>query len=305
MLKKLFGFILAAILPCVSHAATITDKIITCGYNTIAIYDPSSGTPVELWSYSPDGSTRVGYSECRMINNNTQILATSSFSGVDIIDVATKTVTAHWDMPYAHSAALLPMNKLLVASEGDGTTNSPGAFYVYNASAPGSTPLSTTVWGGAHTILTNNDRDNTFWIMNSAYVAKFSVFNLFTSQVLVAKNKTATLTSTNKGAHDATFTQDGSKIIFSDIDDVYTFDPTVWQFVPYASTPMPNVKSLDVNKNTGLLMYSQPPNNEPGTTKIKFGDGTAMTMPTGLYKARWVYGDLPASTTTPAATTSN
>lgn len=199
-------------------------------------------------------------------------------------------------LPYAHSAAILPYNKLIAASEGDGTTTNPGAFYIYSLASPGSAPLATTSWGGAHTILLNNDRDNTFWIMNSAYVAQFSLLNLSTNQILVAKNKTVSLSDNDKGAHDATFTKDKSGLIFSDIDNLYTFSFSTHSFAPYnSSQAMPNVKSVDVNTNTGLLMYAQPPGTGTGTTTINFGDGTTMTMPNGLYKARWVYGSIPSS----------
>lgn len=296
--------------------ATYPDKILACGYGNVDIYDITKGHPTLAWSFVTNASK--GYTNCTPYNNNAQILATSVWTGIDVIDTASKTITAHWDAVCAHHAIWLPNNLIMLArstcttTDASGnSTNHYGGIDIFDGTKPGTAPIFSKSWGGSHYIVQNNDRDNTFWITNLPYFSLASVFNVNVGIPTVTINQTFNSPSydANHILHAAARTPDGKAMLFATENNVYRFDLATHDVEPYQSTPITNAKSIDFDRNNGLMVYMSPDVNTPTTSGLRFGDGSQIDLPfPKYYRAFWYYGDLPASTattTTTAATTNN
>lgn len=105
------------------------DKIIVCGDCELYVVDVSRSTEDSLavdwhWSIYDEGAGMpVGYEEktwsiddCKPVCGGTKILATSGGGSTLLIDMADKHVEFYAHTPMAHSAEMLPGNRIAVAS---------------------------------------------------------------------------------------------------------------------------------------------------------------------------------------------
>ena len=113
---------------CQIHSQSNHHELIVCGWDEVFILDMSdsqNSRPRKVWSWQAKDrmefttEMRAKFNstdECKPVNDGTQILVTSSGGGVALIERATGVVVFHADVPNAHSADILPNNKIAVAA---------------------------------------------------------------------------------------------------------------------------------------------------------------------------------------------
>lgn len=281
----------------IAHAETYPDKIIACGWGYVDIIDISTGKPKKVWSFHTHNSK--GYTNCLAYNHNKQILAASVWTGIDIIDTASKTITAHWDLPCAHDAVWLPHHVILAVRSTCTVNNQPyeGGLYLYDGKHNGSAPISKLTWNGAHFAIPNNDKENTFWVTNYPHLSLGAVLdeNTNTPSIKIEKEYTPEIRGTG---HAAAKSIDGKTIAFSNTKNIFALDLSTQTIRPFFANPIESVKSLDYDKNTGLLMWmaTEPPATAKKQTTVHFEDGSSVALDNPhYYRAFWYYGDIPGS----------
>lgn len=92
--------------------------------------------------------------DCKPVDNGKKLLCTSSYNWCVLLDIATKEVLFHTTAtPNAHSAELLPGNRIVVAcSEGSGAGNN--SVQLYDISQPNRI-LYQSALGSAHGVVWN------------------------------------------------------------------------------------------------------------------------------------------------------
>ncbi|PPL02202.1 DUF6528 family protein [Parapedobacter indicus] len=135
------GFLLLALAPLLIAANEASPfrsgDLVVCGDDKIRIYDGEaarSGDATLVWSWQASeakGQLPEEYfgmlrslDDCKPVQNNTQLLITSSSGATLLLDVATKRVLFYAQTPMAHSADLLPKGRIAVANSTHAAGNS-------------------------------------------------------------------------------------------------------------------------------------------------------------------------------------
>ena len=120
-------------------------EIIACGGSQVVIFDadqPEGENPKLKWSWDVKEATNlppqyqkllVPLDECKPVRTNTQLLLTSSGGGVVLLDRDTRTPLFYAQVPMAHSAEILPGDRIAVALSTHAQGNS---LEIYSATQP-------------------------------------------------------------------------------------------------------------------------------------------------------------------------
>jgi len=102
-------------------------EIIACGGSRVVIFDanqPAGANPKLTWSWDVKEATNlppqyqkllVPLDECKPVRTNTQLLLTSSGGGAILLDRKTRRTLFYAQVPMAHSAEMLPGERIVVA----------------------------------------------------------------------------------------------------------------------------------------------------------------------------------------------
>lgn len=105
------------------------DKVVVCGDSTLYIVDvekSDGGTPSIVWQWHiNDAADQLpedfpgrnrSLDDCKPVNGGSQILVTSSSSSTILLDIATRKCLFYARTPMAHSAEMLPGDRIIVAN---------------------------------------------------------------------------------------------------------------------------------------------------------------------------------------------
>ena len=148
--------------------SSFVTELVFCGDNMVymidaGLADETTYKDAVTWSWDATEAASVlgldksrcnHLDDCKPVDNGKKLLCTSSYSWCVLLDIATKEVLFHTTAtPNAHSAELLPGNRIVVAcSEGSGASNN--SVQLYDISQPNRILHQSTL-GSAHGVVWN------------------------------------------------------------------------------------------------------------------------------------------------------
>ena len=240
-------------------------ELIFCGDNMVymidaGLADETTYKDAVTWSWDATSAASVlGLAEnrcdhlddCKPVDNGKKLLCTSSYNWCVLLDIATKEVLFHTTAtPNAHSAELLPNNRLVVAcSEGSGSGNN--SVQLYDISQPNQI-LYQSALGSAHGVVWNETTQRLYAIGGqSLQIYKLKDWETATPSLELEK----TVQTPQGGLHDMSYVNSNTLCIGG--RRAYLYDIGANRFDEMklfaASTA---IKSINYNDETGELWYT-------------------------------------------------
>ncbi|MDD4191681.1 MAG: DUF6528 family protein [Mangrovibacterium sp.] len=236
-------------------------EIIACGGHRIIVFDEEQSNGADLkivwqWDISEATSLPAEYGkylnpldECKPVDDNRKILATSSGGGVVLLDRATKKILFWANAPMAHSAEYLPGNRIAVALSSHPHGNS---IEIYDTKTPEQCLYRDSLYWG-HGVVWIPLRERLYALGSNDLVC-YSLKNWDSEQPALQREKAWKLPQ--EGGHDLVAVSD-HELLFSAGESVWTFYLEAERFEPFHPLNVHDVKSVNYNKETGKLVYTQ------------------------------------------------
>ncbi|MDL2282619.1 DUF6528 family protein [Parabacteroides sp. OttesenSCG-928-G06] len=266
-MKKINNYVwvvgaLLLLLACKNDKPRASHELILCGDNKVWIIDKdaSEGEDVKvLWQWEnselkgvlPEAYQRYlgTMDECKFVDNNTKVLLTASSGGVVLLDRATKECLFYTYSPMAHSADLLPGNRIAVALSTHPQGNS---LELYDIDKPETVIWKDTLYSGHGSVWMENR--NRYYALGFNELREYSLQDWTTATPQLKLERTWTIP--HRGGHDLMAISD-NELILSDHDGVSIFNIDSESFSPFeplATTH--NIKSVNYNPETNALIYT-------------------------------------------------
>ena len=274
-------------------------EIVFCGDDKVLIADATQtkdSIPFIVWQWQPsmdDGLPlvfRTTYlrtiDDCKPVHGGKDILVTSSKGGVALVNRATKKASFYAQVTDAHTAELLPNNRVVVALS---TGENGNAIRVFDLNKSDSSLTQDTLYSG-HGVIWDEDR-------KQLYALGFSELRIYTLKDWDTKSpqliKQAVYKIPDRSGHDLQMMPPKQQLIFTTADGVWVFDISKKEFAPFK--PLENrkdVKSVSFNAITKQMIYTQAEESW-WTFHINFLDTEKkLAYPSvKIYKARWLVND--------------
>lgn len=234
-----------------------------CGGNEVKIIDlsKSNGREInEVWSWNIEDGIEglpAEYSkylmpldECKFVDSNKKLLLTSSHSAVVLLDIKSKKCDFYARVPMAHSADLLPNNRIAVAL----STNKAGnSLEIYDISQPEKVLWRDSLYSG-HGAVWHAERE-------SLYALGYDVLREYKlkdwSTNAPALELVASTPIPVKSGHDLVKV-DEQRMLVSGHEGVMWFDVGSKEFSPFEPLKdTHNVKSVNYNHKLNRLIYTK------------------------------------------------
>lgn len=237
--------------------------LMICGGSEVRIVDPeeSEGTNLkEVWKWHMDESKDVlpeeyvrymdHVDECKLFERNRKLLITSSAGGLIILDVRTKEVLFHTYVPMAHSADMLPEDRVAVALSTDKGGNS---LEVYDLDCNEKPIYRDSLYSG-HGVVWNAKRQS-LYALGGRELREYKLIDWKSENPSLEKVATWII-PVNYG-HDLTAV-DEDRLLLSGHEGVLWFDISKEEFSPFEPLKdTPHVKSVNYDPTTGRLVYTK------------------------------------------------
>ena len=195
--------------------------------------------------------------DCKPVDNGKKLLCTSSYNWCVLLDIATKEVLFHTTAtPNAHSAELLPGNRIVVACSG-GESSGNNSIQLYDISQPNRI-LYQSALGSAHGVVWNETTQRLYAIGGqSLQIYKLKDWETAAPSLELEK----TVQTPQGGLHDMSYVNSNTLCIGG--RRAYLYDIGANRFTEMmlfsASTA---IKSINYNDETGELWYTDSTNPE-------------------------------------------
>ena len=236
-------------------------ELIVCGDSTVLIIDPlrSEGEKVTIkWQWKISEATEIPQiyqkylfplDECKPIDNNTKLLITASGGGVVLLERKTKKVLFYTHSPMAHSADMLPGNRVVVA-----LSNHPNgdAVEVYDLAVPEKCIYRDTLHSGHGAV----------WMAKRKRLYVLGEYEIRSYSLEQWNSKHPTLKKENSwqlpeiGGHDLVAISK-NELVASVAESVWVFDIEKETFQPFDKLNVADVKSVNFNKKNNNLVYTK------------------------------------------------
>jgi len=297
-MKYIFFLSLLVTLQANSQAVTkIGGEIVICGDNKLVVLQNNTSNLDSIaqiiWQWQPSQSSELPkqfqekylqtLDECKPINDGADFLVTSSKSAVALINRATKKASFYAHAPNAHSAELLPFNKIVVALS---TAENGNAIRIYDLKQS-DVILSSDYLYSAHGVVWDN-KDSVLYALGYSELRAYKINNLQTNKPKLYLINTFTIP--DRSGHDLQWIPNTRILLFTTEFGVHTFDVQNNEFKPYSKLEKrKDIKSISIHPITKQIMFVQAeeswwsfhiqflePNHQIAVPFIK------------VYKARWI-----------------
>lgn len=267
------------------------DELLVCGWDEVYIlrFD-GKAEPRKVFSwtarYRPELPAAFkdkfrSTDECKAVAGN-RILITASSNGLALVDRATGRTTFWGLCANAHSADLLPGERIAVAcSVGDGGNR----LAVFDGRTPEKELYSTELFSGHGAVW--DGRRKLLWALSGRDLRAYSLRNWNSPRPSL--ELTASYPLPSGGGHE--LSPAGEGLIVSGSRDVWLFDRNTRKFSPHPQLAgTRDLKSASVHPRTRRLAFTvaEPPNWWTPTIRMANPDGTVLRPGERLYKVRWV-----------------
>ena len=239
-----------------------TLEIITCGDEQVFIIDfetsDHNGASI-LWNWSAaeaadlPGDYRDYFrttDECKPVDGNRKILITSSGGGVVLVDRETKKSLFYARVPNAHSAELLPGNRIAVALS---TAAGGNSIELYDVDHPGDVLYRDSLYSG-HGVVWIPQTERLF-ALGYSELREYSLRNWDTGNPELQLEESWEIPG--RSGHDL-ISVSPVRLILTTGEGVWNFDIPGEEFSPF--TPLESVsdvKSVNYEESTGRLIYTK------------------------------------------------
>ena len=282
---RLLPFLLAALSAC-----STPREIICCGGDEVYILEISDKAR-KVWSWKagerpeiPENIRRTFRStdECKPIDGGKMILVTSSGGGVALVQRNTGKAVFWAYVQNAHSAEVLPGNRVVVA----GSTGEKGnRLVVFSLDEPEKEIFSTPLHSG-HGVVWDPSRKR-LWALGEKELHAYRLSERKDDRPALIRESTHQLPSL--GGHDLRAIPGTDRLIVTSNTDVYVFDRGDSTFKPFPGLAnMEQVKAVDVHPETGRVVFTTA-EERWWAKRIRFLEPPREIPRPGerLYKVRW------------------
>lgn len=272
-----------------------SDQLIVCGGPEVFIVpaDLESLTAADrVWRWTAADSPEIPADfhpkfrttdDCKPVGE--AILITSSSGGVALIQRSDKRCLFYTSATNAHSACLLPDQRVAVAASYGGD-----ALLIYSLKESGADlkPLASLELLGAHGVLWDQQRQR-IWALGDDELLLIEMQSDGECLQLIVENRWNLPTH---GGHDLMPGRDGKSLLVTTNTAVYRFDTRSSAFVPFEPlATAKKIKSIDEHPQSGRVVYHQADTTSEvwWSDKIRFldPDGVVLVANERLYKVRW------------------
>lgn len=269
-MKTRFIFIIGCLLLMqASLLAAIADKpilhpgdLVVCGDDKVHIYDGDAahaGQTKLTWSWRASeakGQLPEAYfdmlrslDDCKPVNDNTQLLITSSSGATLLLDIATKRILFYAQTPMAHSADMLPGGRIAVANSTHAAGNS---LELYDQRAPEKALYKDSLYSG-HGAVWIAERQELFALgFDSLLVYRQQAWNTANPRL----EKVRAYPLPDEGGHELSPTS-SNQLLVSTHHHVWLADMQTGRFIPFEPLKdSVSIKSANYDARTGALVYT-------------------------------------------------
>lgn len=293
----LFTFSLFLLCSCKQYIKR-SNNIVICGDDCVMILENDSSNQNKYnkrweWKVS-EAALQIPKShqkwmtpldECKLVDNQTKLLLTSSGGGVLLLNVETKKCLFYAHVPMAHSADLLPNNKVAVALS---THNLGNSIEVFDIRHPETVLFRDSLYS-AHGVAWI-DKRNILYVLGYDVLKAYKIVDNRETSFKMSLEKSWNLPSL--GGHDLSIVNN-EEILISTHEHVYIFNIQKEEFSffkPLANSK--NVKSVNWDKANDILVYTKAEINwwtHNVYIKQKHFSHTISIDSIDLYKARYYH----------------
>lgn len=270
------------------------DEFIVCGADEVFVLKTAAdGKPgsEKVWSWRarecpnlPEElkSKFATTDDCKPVDGGKRILITSSGSGVALVERESKRAVFWAAVPNAHSAEMLPGNRLVVAAS---THKDGNHLAVFDVGTP-EKPIVTTDMISAHGVVWDGDRE-TLWALGGSELRAYELADWDGRAPKLRRAATHTLP--DGGGHDLQAVPKSKHLLLTTTKHVYRFDRDAQRFALDAKLgDSADVKCVSVHPVTGRMLVIQA-DTSWWTDRVQLlaPDATLRLPGERLYKARW------------------
>lgn len=261
-MKKQLLLIIVTLL-CAGCTSVKKNWIAVCGDGSVRIIDMSQSDSTsikEVWRWDKDDpqvNLPKGYDmlmrnldECKFVDNNTKMLLTASGDGMMLLDIETKDILCYAHVPMAHSADLLPNNRIAVALS---IHNKGNALEIYDIDTPEKVVFRDTLYSG-HGVVWNEKRQR-LYALGYKELKEYELVDWNTDQPSLRQVKMWEIPM--ESGHDLSPVDD-NRMLVSAHEGVMWFDIDKEEFSPFEPlSNVENVKSVNYDPETQRLIYTK------------------------------------------------
>lgn len=292
--------LLAIFLSCLTTSAINAESIptgaspcnlVVCGMDEVFVIHPVEGEAgKKLWSWRAKNSPELPeelkgrfttIDECKPLADGKSILSSSSSGGCALVGYPSGRTTWHANVPNAHSIALLPLERVVVAASVGNDR-----LIVFDLVQPGSivtqTPLKS-----AHGVVWDPDR-KCLWALGFHELFAYQLMNWETENPSL--QLAATHTIPDSDGHDLQAVPGSNQLVLTTDKHVYFFDRETHEFHPHPELgDRIGIKSISIHPVSGRAAFIQAdtPNWWSGTLRFLSPAMELSMKPESIYKARW------------------
>ena len=264
-MKKLSRIFLGLLVAMIATGCSTYNEnhLAICGGKEVKIIDlsKSNGCEInEVWSWNIEDGIEglpaeyskylIPLDECKFVDSNKKLLLTSSHSAVVLLDIKSKKCDFYARVPMAHSADLLPNNRIAVAL----STNKAGnSLEIYDISQPEKVLWRDSLYSG-HGAVWHAERE-------SLYALGYDVLREYKLKDWNTDAPALELVASTqipvKSGHDLVKV-DKQRMLVSGHEGVMWFDVESKEFSPFEPLKdTHNVKSVNYNHKLDRLIYTK------------------------------------------------
>jgi hypothetical protein len=269
-------------------AAPGTEELILCGDQEVFVLDVNSGGK-KIWSWLAEDHPELPDAvreqfrttdDCKPVEQGSRILITSSGGGVALVERASGQAVFWASVEDAHSAEMLPRNRVLVAGA---DANRLALFDL----ARSGTELATYRLEGAHGLVWDAAA-SCVWALGYRKLHAYTLKDWETTRPSLVLSVQFDLP--DRGGHDLRpLPGTRPRLILTTDNHVWTFDPDSRQFAQFERLgDVQEVKSVDIHSRTGRIAYVKAETSWWSSSVSLLEPAGEIDRPGGrLYKARW------------------
>lgn len=239
-------------------------ELVVCGDNMIYIINADIAAAAGFenavtWSWNAEtaasvvGGSMTHLDECKIVDNGTKVLATSSYSWAVLLDIATKEVL-WWSKSSknAHSAELLPDGRIAVACAGSDNGNG-DIVQIFDISKPNEV-LSTVPLASAHGVVWNAGNERLYAVGGST-LNSYKLTDWSTSAPTLTLDKTVSTSENVSSLHDLSLVNASTLLLAGKKAALYNISTGAFTNLPHfgESTAL---KSVNYNSLNGVAWYT-------------------------------------------------
>ncbi|MBI5008967.1 MAG: hypothetical protein HZB98_04835 [Bacteroidia bacterium] len=257
---RLISFLLLPLLA--AGCSNGSREIVVCGDDKVLIIDKSESDTTNVkvtwqWKVSDAADLPAEYQkylvptdECKPVDYNSKILITSSGGGVVLIDRQTKKPVFHAHVPNAHSAELLPGNRIVVALS---TADGGNCIQLFNISEPDEVVFTDSLYSGHGVVWM--DKTKQLFALGYDELRSYSLRDWDKENPRLKLEKRWKLP--DDSGHELSKVNDNT-LLLSTHHSVWLFNTGNGKFTPFRLLEgVENVKSANYDDATGELIFTK------------------------------------------------